>query len=424
MLDSPNRTPASRPPRDLKVLFLSTWLPKPCGIATFSNDLSRALLAANPQTDYRVIAINDPGDTFHYAPVVRQQLDREELPSLRKAAAWINASGADVVSLQHEFGLWGGFDGEFILPFLDDLQVPVVATLHAVPLAASTFNRTNRLRLLAEISRRVSHLVTFLPAARDYLCDQLGVEPANVSVIPHGAPAFDRSGRETARQRLGIADRLVITTFGLLSRFKGIDDAIRALPPLIADCPNLLYRVLGQPHPYEPADFYPGLHQLVRDLNLEDYVYFENRFLSDAELAEALLATDIYLTPYRDLAQISSGTLTFALSAGCCCVSTPYIYAKETLADLRGVLVPPGDSAALTATLRQLLADPVLRERYSAAAAAYGATLHWPQIGQRYLDTLAAHALPPRPISSPRARPIARRSLLNEKQEVPDGSFE
>ncbi|MGN6759334.1 MAG: hypothetical protein ACTHMJ_23445 [Thermomicrobiales bacterium] len=158
---------------ELKVLFVSTWRPKPCGIATYSHDLSRALLAAEPLTDYRAVAINDPGDAFPYPPVVRQQLDREELRSLQRIAKYINASGADVVSLQHEFGIWGGFDGEFVLPFLDRLRVPVVATLHAVPLAESTFNRRNRLRLLREVGQRVAHSVVFLPEARDYLTSAL-----------------------------------------------------------------------------------------------------------------------------------------------------------------------------------------------------------------------------------------------------------
>lgn len=391
--------------RELKTLFLSTWIPKPCGIATFSNDLAGALLSADPLTDYRAIAINDPGDAFPYPPIVRQQLGREELADLRRAADYINASGADVVSLQHEFGLWGGFDGEFILPFLDRLRVPVVATFHTVPLTASAFGRVNRLRVLAEIAGRVAHIVTFLPVARDYLLDTLGLDPAQVSVISHGAPAFDRAQRPAARDRLGVADRLVLTTFGLLSRFKGLEDALRALPPLVAEFPRLLYLIAGRPHPFEPADFYPGLQGLVAELRLTDHVRFTDHFLDDAELADILLATDIYLTPYRDLAQISSGTLTFALSAGCCCVSTPYIYARAVLADRRGTLVPPSDPAALTATLRPLLADGAQRAAYATAAAAFGETLHWPTIGGRYLDTLAAHALPPRPLPHGRTLP-------------------
>ncbi len=383
--------------RDLKVLLLSTWLPKPCGIATYSHDLAGALLAANPQTDYRVVAINDPGDAFVYPPVVRHELAREDLAGLRRAAAYINASGADVISLQHEFGIWGGFDGEFILRFLDRLKVPVVATLHAVPLTDSTFNRANRLRILAGIGQRAAHVVTFLPAARDYLVATLGLPAEQVSVISHGAPAYDRALRPAVRARLGLSDKLVLTTFGLLSRFKGIADAIRALPPLVAAFPQLRYRILGRPHPYEPADFYPGLRQLVADLGLEEAVQFDGRFLTDAELADALLATDIYLTPYHDLAQVSSGTLTFALSAGCCCVSTPYLYARQALADGRGVLVPPADPAALTIVLRDLLAAPERRAAYAAAGSRYGDTLHWSRIGRRYLDTFLAHATPPDP---------------------------
>jgi glycosyltransferase involved in cell wall biosynthesis len=386
--------------RELKVLFLSTWPPKPCGIATFSHDLSRAMLSANPQFDYRVVAINDPGDDFRYPPVVRQQLERESLASLRDVAAYVNASGADIVSLQHEFGLWGGFDGEFILPFLDRLRVPVVATLHAVPLAESTFNRANRLRLIAEIARRARHLAVFLPDARDYLVDGLGIDPDKISVIPHGAPAFDRSRRGEARERLDVSDRLVLTTFGLLSRFKGIEDALRALPLLVDKCPELLYLVLGRPHPYEPADYYPGLQHLVTTLGLDENVRFVDRFLDDDELADALIATDIYLTPYRDLAQVSSGTLTFALSAGCCCVSTPFVYARQVLAEGRGLLVPPADPAALAQALGPLLADTELRDRYRQAAGEYGAALRWPEIGRRYLDALEAQALPPSPLPS------------------------
>jgi len=329
------------------------------------------------------------------------------LSDLWRAAEYINASGADVVSLQHEFGLWGGFDGEFILPFLDRLRVPVVVTFHTVPLTASTFGRANRLRVLAEIADRVAHIVTFLPVARDYLIDTLGLDPAQISVIPHGAPPFDLTQRPAARLRLGVDERLVLTTFGLLSRFKGLEGAIRALPPLVAEYPALLYVIAGQPHPYEPADFFPGLQRLVEELGLTEHVRFDTHFLGDAELADTLLATDIYLTPYRDLAQVSSGTLTFALSAGCCCVSTPYVYARTVLADGRGILVPPEDPAALTATLRPLLADAGRRATYAAAAARYGAALHWPLIGGRYLDTLAAHALPPRPLPHGRTLPPA-----------------
>lgn len=382
--------------RDLKVLVVSTWPPKPCGIATFSQALMAGILARHPTNDHRVVAIDDPGDRFAYPAVVRHHFEREDLAGLRRATAYINAAGADVVLLQHEFGIWGGFDGEFILRFLDRLQVPVVAICHAVPVTETTFSRENRLWLLAEIGRRVAQVVTFLPVARAMLVNELGLPAERVTVIPHGAPAFDRSRRPAARARLGVDDRLVMTTFGLLSRFKGIADVLAALPALVADAPQLLYLVLGQPHPYEPPEFYPGLRALVERLGLSDHVRFVDRFLSDDELEEALVATDLYITPYHDLAQISSGTLAFALSAGCCCVATPYLYAQTALADDRGVFIPAGNPAGLAAVVRPLLTDAERRARYAAAAAAYGATLHWPHVAGQYLAVLNAVARPTR----------------------------
>ncbi|MCC6628620.1 MAG: glycosyltransferase [Chloroflexi bacterium] len=374
--------------RPLKVLFVSTWQPKPCGIAAYSGDLAAALSLAEPRTDWRVAAINDPGDRFDYSPAVRQQIDKEDLASLRRVAAWINASGADVVSLQHEFGLWGGFDGELILRFLDRLHVPVVATLHTAPLVESTYNRANRLRLLGEIGARIAQATVFLPVVREALIAEVGLPPERVSVAPHGAPVFPPVDRAALRVRLGLDDRLVLTTFGLLNRHRGIEDVLRALPPLVAACPRLLYLVLGRMHPYEPPDYAAGLRALVADLGLTDHVRFEERYIPDQDLRDLLIATDIYLAPYHDLAQAGSGTLMFALSAGCCCVATPFLYARHVLAHERGVLVPPADPVALTAALRLLLADTDRRERYRAGARAYAQELAWPRIGRQYLDLL------------------------------------
>lgn len=374
----------------MKIALVSTWLPKPCGIATFSRDLAAAWSAAEPRTEWRVAAINDPGDAFQYPAVVRQQIDKEELGSLRRVAAWINASGADVVSLQHEFGLWGGFDGEFLLRFLDRLRVPVVVTLHTTPLVESTYDQANRLRLIGELERRVARVVVFLPEVADFLASQVGLARDRIAVIPHGAPRYDHLDRATTRAALALDDRLVICTFGLLNRHKGIADVLAALPPLVAAHPNLLYVVLGRPHPLEPPSFYADLQHASHDLGLDRHVRFEPRFIPEPELDQWLVATDIYVTPYRDLAQISSGTLTYALSAGCCCVATPYLYARSLLAEGRGVLTPVAEPETLTATLAPLLADCALRERYGRAAKAYGEQLAWPMIGRRYLDTFAA----------------------------------
>ncbi|GEM_PF-5000627 len=376
------------PDHQLKVLFLSTWPPKQCGIATFTQDLTEGLVQLDRLVDYRVVAINDPYDDFHYEWMVRAQIEKENLDSLRRVAEYINYSGCDVVSLQHEFGIWGGFDGEFLLPFLDQLRKPVVATLHSVPLTGSSFNRANRVRLAGEIGRRVTRVVTFVPDAGRFLIDTCGLPEQRVDVIWHGAPEFPDGHRAAARAKLELSDRLVVTTFGLLTRFKGIDLALRALPDLVHRHPNLIYLVLGRPHPAEGDQFFPNLQALVRELGLEAHVRFVSHYLSDEEIVDYLSATDVYLTPYLDETQISSGTLTYALSAGCCCVATDYVYARNALADGRGVIVARGSSEAIREGLATVLADDELRRTYARRAREFGRRLSWKTVANQFLDSL------------------------------------
>ena len=374
--------------RQLKIMFLSTWPPKQCGIATFTQDVTEGLLKLDRPVDYRVIAINDPYDDFRYEWMVRSQIEKESLDSLRRAADYLNACGCDVVSLQHEFGIWGGFDGEFLLPFLDRVEKPVVATLHSVPFTHSSFNRANRLRLLREIGQRVTRLVTFIPEAGRFLVEDLGMPADRVDVIWHGAPDFPDGRRDEARSKLDLDGRLVVTTFGLLTRFKGLDLAIRAIADLVPDHPNLLYLLLGRAHPAEGGDFLKDLQSLASDLGIADHVRFVSHYLSDQEIADYLGATDVYVTPYRDETQISSGTLTYALAAGCCCVATDYVYARDALADGRGVVVRRDSSEALRDGLAPLLADEGLRRRYAAKAREFGRGLRWPTVANQFLDSL------------------------------------
>jgi glycosyltransferase involved in cell wall biosynthesis len=372
----------------LKLLVISTFPPKPCGIGTFTRDLLDGIVEGDGQTDYRVLAIEDPEEHFPYGWPVRQRIQKEELASLERAAAYCNACGADAVSIQHEFGIWGGFDGEFILHFLDRLQIPAVITLHSVPLTRSSFNRANRLRLIRAMTERAAHLVTFVPDARDFLVNACEAPAGKTSVIWHGAPRFPTGREAAAKHELGLDGRLVVSSFGLLTRFKGLDYAIRALPALVRRFPDLRYLLLGQPHPAEPASFLPGLRALVETLDLGQHVRFVDRYLTEREIGEYLAATDVYLTPYLDETQISSGTLTAALSAGKCCVATDYVYARNALAEGRGLLVPFADSAAITEALEPLLADPVQRAAYAARARAFGEQLAWPVVAAEFVDVV------------------------------------
>jgi glycosyltransferase involved in cell wall biosynthesis len=337
-----------------------------------------------------VLAIEDPDDSFSYPFPVRRTIQKEDLGSVLAAAEWIGASGADVVSIQHEFGIWGGFDGQFLLPFLDALRVPVHLTLHVVPIGETGFNRVNRLRLLREILPRVDRVATFIPAARDYLVEACGAEAARVEAIWHGAPLPPTVDRAAAKAELGLSDRTVVSTFGLLSRFKGLADAIDAFAAAAAEHPEAVYLVLGQPHPYEPADLLPNLRARAERLGVADQVRFESRFLAEDEVGRYLAATDVYLTPYVEPTQISSGTLSRAMAAGCAVLSTPYLYAEAALADDRGVVSPFGDTAALGRNLAKLLESPAQRETYGARARAFAETLAWPRVAADFLASCRA----------------------------------
>ena len=369
----------------LKLLVISTYPPKACGIGTFTHSLLDGIIEGDGRTDFRVLAIEDPDEHNSYEWVVRARIEKEDLASLDRAAAYTNACGADALSIQHEFGIWGGFDGEFILHFLDQVHIPVVITMHSVPLTRSSFSRENRVRIAGEMARRAAHVVTFVPAARDFLVTTCGVLPEKVSVVWHGAPQFPADREGAAKAELGLDGRLVVSTFGLLTRFKGLEYAVRALPPLLERYPNLVYLLLGRPHPAEPTTFLPSMKALVERLGLTGHVRFVDHYLSDQEIGDYLAATDVYLTPYLDETQISSGTLTYALSAGKCAVSTPYIYARSVLAEDRGVLVSFADSASITEALNRLLGDDGLRAGYAARARAFGAELIWPVVASRFV---------------------------------------
>jgi glycosyltransferase involved in cell wall biosynthesis len=377
----------------LRIAVVSTWPPKVCGIARFSRDLCTALVDLDPHrvsVDYKVLALTDPGDQLTFGKEVRVVIPQEDLAAIERAAAWINASGANVVSLQHEFGIWGGFDGAFVLPFLDHLHIPVLTTFHTVPFSDHAFDREGRLHLLGEIIKRSGHLVTFLPQARDFLLAHYALDPARVTMQWHGAPSYPLHDRDEAKQALGLSGRLVISTMGLLNRFKGIDVALEAVQTLAGEYPDLLYLILGQPHPAEPEGFYPALRSAVQRLGIGGQVRFVDHFLSEQEIEQYLAATDIYVTPYRDMSQISSGTLTRALAAGRLAVSTPYPYATEALRNGVGVLTPVSDPAALAETLRPLVADAHLREQYDQRAREFAAVLRWDRVATEYAALAAA----------------------------------
>lgn len=366
---------------------LGNHLPRRCGIATFTTHLADALAEALPGADGFVLAVNDAGRHHAYPPRVRFEITEGDLGSYRRAADFLNVNQVDVLSVQHEYGIFGGKAGAHLLALLRELRMPVVTTLHTI---LSEPNASQRVVLeeLAQLSQRV---VVMSASGADLLGRVHGIPEDRIDLIPHGIPHVPAD--DGSKDRLGVEGRTVILTFGLLSPDKGIEYVIDALPSVLATHPDTVYIVLGATHPHvierDGEAYRLMLEARSRQLGVAGSVIFHNRFVSQHELTEFLAASDIYITPYLQSEQITSGTLAYAVGAGKAVISTPYIYARELLADGRGVLVPWRDSAAIAREVLALVNDDAARRRMCARAAAHGAGMTWPAVAGRYVESFA-----------------------------------
>jgi glycosyltransferase involved in cell wall biosynthesis len=290
------------------------------------------------------------------------------------------------VSLQHEYGIFGGLDGEYVLELLKRLKKPVVSTLHTVLFSPGP----NQKRIVQQIAELSSAVVVMVKMGRDMLINSYGVAPDKITVIPHGVPNVHRVSALAVKKALGLSGRLVISTFGLINRGKGIEYAIQAIPEVVQQYPGAIYLVLGETHPgvrnFEGESYRTELLSLVENLGLRNHVRFNNRYLTLEELINYLCATDVYVTPYVNRDQIVSGTLAYALGCGKAIVSTPYLYAEEVLSEGRGKLVEFKDSSAMAQSINNILANPVLREQMETRAYRYGRRAAWFNVAIDYLD--------------------------------------
>ncbi|MCW1432504.1 glycosyltransferase family 4 protein [Novosphingobium sp. JCM 18896] len=368
--------------------LIGTFAPRKCGIATFTEDLKTKVEAHHPNINFDVYALDHLERSSLYDPCVRI-LAVDEPGAYSDTARAINASGAEAVWLQHEYGIFGGPDGELVTELTDGLSVPLIVTFHTILSEPSARQRDVLARLLA----RTSHAMVMSRHGRDLLVKLYGAAPDRVTVIEHGAP--DRPfGRENQfKLRLGLPKRPVLTTFGLLGPGKGLEHAIEALPAITARHPRVLYRIVGATHPNlvsEQGEAYRDqLKARVVALGVEANVAWDDRFLDTPELLDQLEACDIYLTPYHNLQQSTSGTLSYAVALGKAVVSTPYIHARELLANGVGRLVPVGDPVAIAAAVNALLDHPLELARLKAAAYARGRATIWPRFAQASADLIA-----------------------------------
>ncbi|MFA6666488.1 MAG: glycosyltransferase family 4 protein [Armatimonadota bacterium] len=379
----------------IDIAYVATYPPQECGIATFTKDLATAISKYTPFSDPSVLAVGGESGIEPYPKIVKFRIHKSDIQSYRDAADYINKSDVSAVSLQHEYGIFGGPDGEYILEFLERVRKPVIVTLHTV-----LFNPSpNQKRVVQKIAELAGALVVMVKMGKEMLISTYGVPAHKIVVIPHGVPNVHRVSAASVKKTLHVEDRTIISTFGLISRGKGIEYAIQAMPDIVKKNPNALYLVLGETHPgvrnHEGESYRKELLELVNSLGMQNHVRFNNRYLTLEELIQYLCATDIYVTPYINRDQIVSGALAYALGCGKAIVSTNYLYAEEVLAGGRGLLVDCKDSEGLASSVNSILADPSLRESMESKAYRYGRRAAWFNVGIDYLNLF--HELRPRP---------------------------
>ncbi len=369
---------------NIDIAYIATYPPTECGIATFTRDLVVAISKYTPFSDPIVLAVG--GSIEQYPKIVKYRVMKQDFDSYIQAADFLNSSNAKILNVEHEYGIFGGPDGEYILSLMERVKIPIVTTLHTV-----LFNPSpNQKRIVQEIARLSQAVVVMVRTGKEMLINNYEIPEEKIVIIPHGVPNVHRVNPAAVKKLLGIANRPIISTFGLINRGKGIEWAIKAMPMILEKHPDALYLILGETHPgvrnYEGESYRNELLQLVADLNLEKYVRFNNRYLTLEELVNYLCATDVYVTPYINRDQIVSGTLAYALGCGKAIVSTPYLYAEEVLADGRGKLVPMKDPNAIAEAVSEILSKPALREEMEAKAYRYGRRAAWFNVAIDYLD--------------------------------------
>jgi glycosyltransferase involved in cell wall biosynthesis len=377
-----------RPVLPSRIAVVGNYLPRKCGIATFTTDLCDAIHAEYAATELLALPVNDTDEGYDYPARIRFELSQDELASYRQAAEFLNFSNIDLVCLQHEYGIYGGPAGGHILELLRRLQMPVVTTLHTVLRDPNPDQRA----VMEEIAALSDRLVVMSRQSAEILQEVFYVSPEKIDLIPHGIPDLPFTDPNFYKDAFATEGKDVLLTFGLLSPNKGIENVIQALPIILACHPNVVYMISGITHPHilrhDGQDKYRlFLQNLVRELGVEDKVIFRNRFVSAQELVELIGAADIYITPYKHKGQVVSGTLAYALSAGKAIISTPYLHAIELLDHERGLLVPFDDPRAIAAKTIQLLDHGTARHAMRKRAYLYARDMVWNRVAQQYMGS-------------------------------------
>ena len=400
-----------------KIAFVGDHLPRKCGIATFTSDLLAAVAAAHPQSQCFSVSVNDIQGGYEYPEVVRFEIEEQDLSSYLRAADFLNISNVDVVCLQHEFGIFGGPAGGHILALLRELRMPVVTTLHTILREPKADQR----RVMHELVSLSTRLVVMAERGRQMLQEIYQAPPAKIDLIPHGIPDVGFVDPTDFKDQFGVEGRVVLLTFGLLSPNKGIEHVLNALPHILAEFPDVVYIVLGATHPNELREhgeaYRLSLEILAKKNKLEKNVIFYNRFVELENLKEFIGAADLYITPYLNEAQITSGTLAYTFGAGKVVISTPYWHAAELLAEDRGVLVPFGDAPAIAREVIGLLRDDTRRHAIRKNAYKLGREMVWSNVARLYMRSFELSRIE----GAARSRKsLATKTLDQKPRELPE----
>jgi len=399
-----------------KIAFLGGCLPRRCGIAAFTSDLLAAVAAEYPQSQCFSVPVNDIKGGYEYPDVVRFEIEEQDLSSYQRAADFLNISNVDIVCVQHEFGIFGGPAGSHVLALVRDLRMPIVITLHTLLREP----RADQRRVMQELIARSTRLVVMAEQGRQMLQEIYQAPPAKIDLIPHGIPDIPFVDPNYFKDQFGVEGRVVLLTFGLLSPNKGIEHVLNALPHILAEFPDLVYIVLGATHPNELRGqgeaYRVSLEILAKKNKVERNVIFYNRFVELENLKEFIGAADLYITPYLNEAQITSGTLAYTFGAGKAVVSTPYWHAAELLAEERGVLVPFGDAQAIAREVIGLLRDETRRHAMRKNAYKLGREMVWSNVARLYMRSFELSRLEGAVLSR---KHFAAKTLDQKPRELP-----
>jgi glycosyltransferase involved in cell wall biosynthesis len=369
-----------------RIAFIGNSLPRRCGIATFTTDLQSAIAASRGDLETVIVAMTDHGQVYDYPATVGLEINDDRQDDYVRAAAYLNSGGFEAVSLQHEFGIFGGEAGGQIMALLSRLTIPIVTTLHTVLSEPTEAQRD----VIARIVESSSKVVVMAEKGRELLRSVYHVADEKIEIIPHGIPEFAFVEPDAAKAALGFSNKSVILTFGLLSPNKGIEVMIDAMPSILKTRPDAVYVVLGATHPNLVRDrgeaYREALMAHARRAGVEDHVVFLDQFVDKKTLLDFISMSDVYVTPYLSEAQMTSGTLAYSFGLGKAVVSTPYWHARELLADGRGILVPFGDAAALGIEIAKLLTNDVLRQAMRKRAYSSSRAMTWERTAERYMS--------------------------------------